>query len=98
MSITKYKTEKCYPTKITPVECERETDKCVFVIGIYGRKEASKASKAGEYDQYHDSWEVAHAHLLGKAKSCLASHKKRVDTARSELETVKALKAPKATA
>lgn len=80
---------KVYRTKwderIEDVEAERMTDKSVWINGT------RNAVRTG-YNNYFASWDEAKSFLVEKAETGLAHAKRKVDMARSRLETVKALK------
>lgn len=95
MKMVKYKTDGYGKNLIEEVEVVKETKK-QLVIKQYDewRKKhfETRTAKISSYCQYHDTWEDAHAFLLGKAE-------KRVESARSALEraildNIKGLKKP----
>ena len=73
--------------RIKPVIVDKYTAKSVWVDG-------ARVARLSEYYSYFPSWEAAHTHLLKTAVFDLATQHRRVDQARSRLETVKAMKPP----
>jgi len=74
--------------EIKEVEVEKETGASVW---IGGRRLAKNTS----YEQYHDTWERAHAHLMSKAKYRVESCRHDLELANSALGNVKGMKPPK---
>lgn len=81
--VIKYKTG--YGEKISQVEIEKETDSSVWIRG-------SRSAKKSEYAHYHDSWEAAKQHLVGRAESKLARARLDLERAQNDLGNAKGLK------
>lgn len=95
MTITKFKTGSFTKGLIEQVECTRETDKCVYVIGRYGHgDEESRVSKVGSYARFHDTWADAHAHLMKSAMAKVSIARGQLERANAELGNIKGLKQP----
>jgi hypothetical protein len=81
--IVKWKTSRWRDANIERVECARETEKAVWVLeypwtldGNHNKPPTERRRmKESDSDQFHDTWEAAHAFLLERAerhlKSCL---------------------------
>lgn len=86
----KYVTESCrwdVTAKIREVEVERETESSVWING-------QRRNKTGGYDIFHDTWESAHAHLLGEAERHALAARRRLEFANGVLGNVKGMKRP----
>lgn len=91
--IVKWKTSR-YSVEIERVECEKETEKCVFVISTWhGRRSANRRNKDGS-DTFHDTWDEAHTHVLDRAKSRLITARRNLQSAQDEFVNVMGLKKP----
>ena len=71
--------------RIERVEIIRETEK--FVVLTYGGRERRESK-----DNYFDSWDQAHQHLLDKAARTVESEKRSLDYANQKLVEVQQLK------
>lgn len=91
--LIKWKTAK-HTAEITRVVCVRETAKTVIVLD--GTTEQA-ALKWTDYDKYHATWEVAHAHLKGAAEHRINAARNELQRARDFEGNVKGLKPPKET-
>lgn len=69
------------------VNVTKFSDKSVWVGDV-------RAARHSEYYDYFPSWKEAHEHMIECAHRHLEIAKRRVDTCRSVLETVKATKQP----
>lgn len=85
--MVKYETERTefsVIARITPVEVERESVSSVWING-------DRRAKA---DRYHDTWEIAHAHLLAESERHVASAHRTMDRVIGYLNNVKGMKKP----
>ena len=73
----KYKCNN-WEVKITKVEVERETDKCVWING-------RRNSKESEYDNFFDTFEEAKEFIIGFGERKVAQAKKRLERANEYL-------------
>ena len=99
--LTKWKTSRYYHAKIERVECTRETDKAVWVLehpwtleGLTKTPIERRRAKQSDSDNYHDTWEDAHAYLLKMAEYSLARARVRLADAQGALGNVKGLRKP----
>lgn len=76
---------------IERVECTRETEQSVFVM--HGEQER-RAAKHSTYEQYHDSWDAAHAHLVQRAQGEVDAYRSRLESAKGKLGNIKGMKKP----
>jgi hypothetical protein len=86
--VIKYKTRW---DEITPVECERETESCVYIKGRRYAKESS-------WENYHDSWADAHAFLVDNAQGNVDGLRLKLEQAKGKLGQIKGMKPPKGAA
>lgn len=98
--ITKYRTDGKYPRAlIAPVEVVRETEHCVFFPTEKTKRRPlgeRKESKRTEFNEYHDSWDLAHKSLMAKAEQSILDAQKLLDRAISFADEVKAMQDPAA--
>lgn len=95
MSIIKWKTERYNRSSIVRIECTRETEHTVWMMGRWGKKnKENKAAKISDWGRYHDSWAQAHAYLLEKAERSLVYAQKALEDAHEELRKVESLEEP----
>ena len=102
--LIKWKTAK-HTAEITRVVCVRETAKTVIVLDgptvSYCGKPIEQWERAAlkwtDYDKYHATWEVAHAHLKGAAEHRINAARNELQRARDFEGNVKGLKPPKET-
>ena len=98
--ITKYRTEGKNPRAlIVPVEVVRETDHCVFLPTVKTKRHPlgeRKESKLTEWDEYHDSWDLAHKSLTEKAEREILNAQTLLERSRSFADKVKAMQDPEA--
>ena len=87
--------------KIERVECTRATGASVwfmkrrFLIGSDTRElMETKAARHGDRVNYHETWEDAHAHLLGHAASAVQSKRRQLELANAHHGNVKGLRKP----
>lgn len=101
--LVKWKTCRYYGAKIERVECTRETDKAVWVLeypwtidGGRGTKPPTerRRMKTSESDNYHATWEDAHAYLLERAEYELDSARTRLAQAQGTHGNVKGMRKP----
>jgi len=84
----KYRTEEWSrrpEPKIIKVECERETDMCIWENG-------RKHLKRSAYYNYFDTWKEAYDHILKLAKDRVVSARLQLDSAKGLLGNIKGLK------
>jgi len=74
----------CEP-KITRVECERETDKCVWIKGRRNLKES-------EYATYFDTFDLAKRALVVRQTQILGSNEHKLTKSEEVLIAIKELK------
>jgi hypothetical protein len=98
--ITKYRTEVKDPRAlIVPVDVLRETEHCVFLpakktkLHPLGERRESKLT---EFDEYHDSWDLAHKSLTEKAERKILNAQMSLERAREFADKVKAMQDPAA--
>jgi hypothetical protein len=87
MSI-KYRTRGLSFPGIDAIEVERETEHCVWING-------RKSNKVGSWENYHDTWEQAHAFLLAEAQAALDIARNRLQQAQDTYGNVKGMNPPK---
>jgi hypothetical protein len=84
---------------IKQIEVVRETAQCVWVYAGYKNRDGSlvarRAAKCDNYDQYHDTWEVAHAFLLEKVTANITACRRALERANGRLGNIKGMKPPK---
>lgn len=88
----RYEVRSSYGISIVPHECDRETEKCVWVKSTWGREQWMRRARKAEGSEFFEAWESAHAEAVRLAELKLGNAKQALDRARSQLETVKALK------
>lgn len=101
--LTKWKTSTSYPDKITQVSCSRETEKAVWTLErawtIDGYDDSKppierRRMKRSDYENFHDTWEEAHAFLLARADRELESARRRLAAAQGTHGNVKGMRKP----
>lgn len=97
--LIKWKTLKWNENKIERVECVRETDKQVVILEYpWGNNKKQPQErrhlKESGYEQFHDSWEEAHAYLMKQAEEKLLSARRSLQRAQDELGNVKGMRKP----
>jgi hypothetical protein len=92
--LVKFKTVGWGKGLIEPVECERETDLCVWVARFKGSKPTRQAKISG-YDCYHDTWELAHEYLMKKAQRAVDHARHILESENGKLGNIKGMKPPK---
>jgi len=86
----KYRIGNRWPeAKIEEIEITRETEQSVFLLNHRG-KECREAKKS-DWHQYHDTWEAAHAALIGKAEVKIEDARARLQSAQDFLGNVKGM-------
>jgi uncharacterized protein YqjF (DUF2071 family) len=94
MAIIKWKTG-LYGTDIERVECTRETEHTVWMMGRWGnKKKERKAAKVAEFARYHDSWELARDFLVETGESKVAAARLMLERAQGFLGNAKGLRKP----
>jgi hypothetical protein len=79
---------------IRRVEVVRETEASVWVVrnGLArSQKTERREAKRGEYAQYHDTWEAAHAHLVKKAESEVKAARLQLEKVNGKLGNIKGM-------
>ena len=63
---------------IRRIQCERESKHAIWVMEEWlpGDKEVCKRLKSAGRVDYHDTWEDAHAYLMGRAEERLAASRR----------------------
>lgn len=89
----KFKTSGNYVAKIEVVECERETDLCVWVKQGF-KNEARRSNKRSSYENYFDSFQEAKDFLIAQGDSQVRHARRRLEEAQSYLGNAKGLKEP----
>ena len=94
MSI-KYEINRWGPSRITPVECIKETSKRVWVerTDYRGRKDVSLRSKEGNF---FDTWKEAHNFLVNRARNELQGAKITLEHKEGVLAFLEAMTEPAA--
>lgn len=92
--LVKFKTGGWGKNLINPVECTRETAQSVWVAGTNGGSESRQAKVSG-YTCFHDTWELAHNHLLAKAEREVAHARLSLECASGKLGNIKGMTPPK---
>ena len=95
----KYRTSG-WSWRIEQVEVQRETDKSVWVEfknDYTGKTSVSRSDKNCAQQQFHDTWEAAHAYLLDKAERAAQSARVSLEHANGRLGNVKGMQKPAAT-
>ena len=101
--MVKWKTCRYRNAEIERVECVRETEKAVWVLeypwtfdGGRGTKPPTerRRMKQGDGDNYHDTWDAAHAFLMARAETELDSARSRLAQAQGTHGNVKGLRRP----
>ncbi len=87
----KYKTMDYGRPEIDQVDVVKETDSCVFII-IDGKER--RVAKLSDYVSYHDTWDAAHTHLLGRAEAKLIGARRTLQYAQDAYGNVKGMKKP----
>lgn len=73
---------------IRPVQVLRETPKMVFILGLYSVGKETRHTKRSQWGHYYPTREMAHAFLLGVARSRVASAERRLDKAHDRLNAL----------
>jgi len=84
----KYKTDEWRGepgARILKIECERETDKCIWI----GK---NRHLKITESERYFDTWQEAHEYILEMAKDKVNHVKVQLDKAKGLLGNIKGMK------
>lgn len=79
---------------IREVEVTRETEKCVYLLGLNGKE--FRQMKESRYGKIHETWEEAHQFLIDKAQAEIDSLRKQLERAHGKLGLIKRLKKPEA--
>jgi DNA polymerase II large subunit len=98
MSATyKYRTGGWGKEKIERVELAKETAAFVTVLmkSYDGRITERREAKSSKHGGFFDTWEAAKQSLLEEAEATVASARRRLEVAQSELGNIKGMKPPK---
>jgi hypothetical protein len=86
--------------QIEPVECTRDTGKSVWVLERpFSMFKAEKQRppverRRAKVPDFHDTWEEAHAYLLGRAEVALVAARRSLQIAQDAYGNVKGMKRP----
>ncbi len=87
--------------EIRRIECVRETDQYIwYVTDLYNSnrgqplKKPCREKKTADRQQYHNTWEEAHAYLLKSARDSIERATSRLRTAEAYYEQVWSMKKP----
>lgn len=89
---TLYKTSS-YSREIEPVEVSRVTDKSVWLMRGFDKKERREA-RFCSYSNYYDSWAEAHQYLMNKHIKKIEYAEENLKRAGKELLDVESLAPP----
>lgn len=89
----KYRTYR-YDTEIEAVEVLRETAQCVYLPTTRSKRTEQREAKVSDFHIYHDSWEVAHAHLLERSEAAVTRLQRSLEVAIDALSRVNAMRKP----
>lgn len=93
MNVIRYEVKSSYRVEVVAHECNKETDKCLWVKSVWGARENwTRRARKSEGSEFFETWESAHAEAIRIAERKLEQARQRLDEARSQLETVKALR------
>jgi hypothetical protein len=85
--MTKYKTVF---GRIEEVTVTRETEKSVFILDRRGKE--CRAAKKTSWENYLDTWDQAHAHLLVKAAEEVEHARTRLERKKVSFVRIKGMK------
>ena len=88
--IIKWKTES-WNNRIHRVECTRETDSTVYIMGCSVELRRKKASDASIY---HDSWDDAYVYLVRRQLDRISSTERLLESQRETLVHIQSMKDP----
>ena len=97
---TIWMTSLIHKALIQAVRCVKSTEKTVWVeevkFKILGKDEMAVVShsRKGQYEQYHDTWDLAHSYLVSVAVDKLDLMRFRYDAALAYSEEVNNLRKP----
>jgi hypothetical protein len=80
--------------RILPVKVIKETDKTLWIERTDWRGEPSTTNQRRKNNDFHDTWEDAHNELLRRAKENVEREKRKLNSARSELEQIEKMTKP----
>jgi len=92
--IVMWKTSSYWDTRIERVECERVTDKSVWVVHEWSNTKETRRHPREGGDTYHETWEAARQHLLTRAEQSLATARRALQLAQATHGNVKGMKPP----
>lgn len=92
MANVKYMTKK-YNTEIERIAVLSETEKTITFFCPFFKK-PRRAMKSSRYEMYHDTWEDAKDHLLGRLSSKLAALLEGLEETEREFANVDSMQKP----
>lgn len=93
--LIKFKTGGWLRDVIERTECSRETEQSIW-IALKGGGESRQAKVSGR-THFHDTWELARAHLLKVAEGEVVHTRRMLELANAKLGNIKGMKPPKVT-
>lgn len=87
--MTKFITSN-YRIDIQEQEVTRETEKCYFIPNPHNRRKPEDRRLKDQ--NYHESWDAAHAHLMNRATEAVESAQSQLDRAKYRLTKVQEMK------
>jgi hypothetical protein len=87
----KYRTSRWNPAKIEEIEITRETEVSVFYKSPGSRTESCERKSADSH-RWFNSWEEAHAYLVGEAERSVNNCRRMLETANGHLGNVKGMR------
>jgi hypothetical protein len=101
--LIKWKTSIYHQARIERVECTRETDKAVWVLEypwVFPGEQQTKPPverrrmKSSDSENFHDTWEDAHAYLTRQSERQLDVLRAQLAKAQGTLGNIKGMKNP----
>lgn len=87
----KFKTRRWKPATIEEIEITRETEVSVFYKSPGCRTELCER-KSTDGHKWFNSWDEAHAYLMGEAERSVNHYRRMLETAKSHLGNVKGMR------
>jgi len=82
-----------WSTEIKEKDIVRETDAFVILPEEGGRKERREA-KSSDYHLYHETWDLAHAYLLQRAKDRVVRSQSELEGRQNDLKVIENMQPP----
>lgn len=79
-----------YGIEIREQEVTRETEKCYFIPNPYNLR--NPEDRRLKDQNYHETWEAAHTHLLNRSTRAVESAQSQLDWAKNQLAKVQDMK------